>query len=137
MGDLSKNFSRFEFACQDGDCPHCGGCSPVDSRLVDSLQLFRDMIGKSLHVNSGFRCLIWNRTPVRQGGPGSHDGSQHTRGTAADIALAEGMTAEDMKAVAERIGAFQYGGIGLYDTFIHLDVRTDGPPRWDNRVQHK
>lgn len=125
MGDLSKNFSRKEFACQGKDC--CGGSSPIDSRLVDALQLFRDKIGKPLKVNSGFRCITHNAIV------GGEPDSQHTKGYAADIAIVDGMTVEQMRGTAETIGAFQYGGIGLYNTFIHLDVRPDGPARWDYR----
>lgn len=126
MGDLSKNFSRHEFACKGQRC--CCGTAAVDSRLIDALQLFRDKMGVSLHVNSGFRCNTHN------GNIGSSSTSQHPKGTAADISIPEGFTADQMEQIAETIGAFQHGGIGKYNSFVHLDVRKDGPARWDYRT---
>ena len=124
-GDLSKNFSRIEFACQGTDC--CGGTAAVDSRLIAALQEFRDKVDQPVHVTSGFRCLRHNRTV------GSTDSSQHPRGYAADISILPDETVDEMAEIAEEIEAFRLGGIGKYDFFVHLDVRTDGPARWDER----
>ena len=124
-GDLSENFSRIEFACQGTDC--CGGTAAIDSRLIEALQQFRDILRQPVHVTSGFRCLRHNRAV------GSNDSSQHPRGYAADISVLPDTSIDEMEVIAEEIEAFRDGGIGKYDFFIHLDVRPDGPARWDDR----
>lgn len=123
MGDLSEHFSRHEFTCSGENC--CGGSSPIDGRLVEALEEFRHKTGKPVHINSGFRCLVHNRKV------GSDDLSQHPRGYAADVRKMDDFTIEEMATLAKTIGAFGNGGIGCYDTFIHLDVRQDGPARWE------
>lgn len=131
MGDLTANFSEHEFACQDGFCPHCGGCSPVDDRIVDICQEIRDYLEVPLKINSGFRCITYNRTI------GSEDTSQHCRGKAVDIAIPFGVPPENFFDVCEEVLRGNTndggGGMGRYDTFVHLDVRNGGPARWDYR----
>jgi zinc D-Ala-D-Ala carboxypeptidase len=122
MGDLSDHFSRHEFTCRGTNC--CGGSSAVDDRLIQALEAFRAKVRVPLRISSGFRCLVHNREI------GSTDASQHPRGYAADIRIIGGMTIQKMADVAESIEAFREGGIGLYETFIHVDVRKDGPARW-------
>ena len=122
MGDLTKNFSRYEFAC------HCGcGCADVEEKLVEHLQELRDLIGQPVIVVSGCRCHAHN-TAV---GGATH--SQHLFGCAADVRV-KGVTPVEIKRLAETIDAFCYGGIGLYDTFTHLDVRTTGFARWNGET---
>ena len=123
MGDLSPHFSRHQFACSGFNC--CGGSAPIDNRLILALEEFRTLVGQPIHINSGFRCLVYNRYI------GSNDSSQHPRGYAADIGRLSGMTIGEMTAVAESIDAFKNGGIGTYETFIHVDIRPDGPSRWE------
>lgn len=118
MGDLSKNFSHKEFACHDG----CGFDDP-DSRLVEALQRLRDMIGSPLIVVSGCRCAHHN---AEVGGAG---GSQHLLGKAADIKSST-LTPLELKSYAVQIPAFRDGGIGLYQTWLHVDVRR-GAARWE------
>ena len=123
MSRLSDHFSSHEFACKGTDC--CGGSSPVDGRLIDALEEFRTKVGGPVRINSGFRCLIHNRNV------GSNDSSQHPRGRAADIAQMNGFTIDEMLTIIESIDAFSNGGIGKYDDFVHVDVREDGPSRWN------
>ena len=72
MGDLSRNFSRSEFAC-----PHCGEVE-IDPLLVATLQRIRDKAGPVV-VTSGYRC------PVHNEAVGGVNNSQHIYGRAADI----------------------------------------------------
>jgi uncharacterized protein YcbK (DUF882 family) len=125
MGDLSRNFSSHEFACHCGcgfgDLP--GDVSPV---LVAELQRLRDALGKPITIVSGCRCQRHN-TAV-----GSSETSQHRLGTAADIQVAGMTPAEVRAAVLLHCPGFVAGGIGLYDTFLHCDVRRHAA-RWDER----
>lgn len=79
MGDLSKNFSRREFACK------CGcGFDDVSPKLANLVQEIRDELGKKIFIDSGCRCPTHNRRVkgVKNSG--------HLTGEAADI-KAEGM----------------------------------------------
>jgi len=118
MGDLSKNFSRHEFACR------CCDRAEINQRLVDALQELRDLAGLPVRVTSGYRCPEHNRAI------GGATRSQHLLGTAADISV-RGMTSAEMYRLAEDVEAFRNGGIGVYPDkgFIHVDVR-DGRARW-------
>lgn len=109
---LSKNFRLDEFKCK------CGSCDPVlvDDQLINWLQKLRDHFGKSIHVNSGYRCKTHNASPKVGGSPTSH----HVKGMAADIRI-QGITPEEVAKYAESIGIQR---IGLYDTFVHIGSDT-------------
>ena len=110
---LSEHFDSSEFACKCG----CGGLEEgagIDRRLVDVLENMRQFLGVPLEINSGYRC------PAHNLSVGGVWNSQHTKGTAADVALPEGMDAEYLAVVAEKFGA---DGIGVYDWGVHVDVR--------------
>jgi len=170
MGDLSKNFSRSEFACHCG----CGFDSP-EPLLVESLQTIRDHFGP-VRIRSGCRCLKYNRTLTDSKGRRlSKDTSQHVFGKAADIWVERYLPDESrdydrtdlrdsieraMRSTCETVlpievaryaasilvkpkwvtknkisfwdydDLLKYGGIGVYKTFVHLDVREARPARW-------
>ena len=84
--------------------------------LAEALQELRDRVGQPVVVVSGFRCLTYNR------GIDSRDTSQHTKGRAADIRV-HGMDIEELRGFAMDVEAFRDGGIGVYDRFLHVDVR--------------
>ena len=56
---LAKNFKLDEFKCK------CGKCDPilVDEALVVWLQKIRDHFGKSVNINSAYRCEAHNASP--------------------------------------------------------------------------
>lgn len=110
MGDLTKNFSECEFVCK------CCGRLVLSSKLTAALQQLRDLIGEPIIVNCGYRCRKHNREV------GGVPNSYHTKGMAADIRC-DGLTPQELKKFAEAIPAFNQGGIGLYTTFVHVDVR--------------
>ena len=133
---ITPNFNTYEFRCrghEKGLCD-CGGSAPVDRTLALALQALRDDMGVPLTVSSGFRCLAYNRVPVSEGGPGSNDESQHPKGKAADIVIPAMWTPDRMFDHANRVIAFKYGGIGVYDGFLHLDIR-EVKARWDERTE--
>lgn len=117
---LSKDFRRAEFTC------HCGcGFDTPDSALVAGLQELRDALGRMVTINSACRCAQHNKKV------GGVPDSQHVYGKAADIVV-QGMSPQDVLRAAEGIDVFERGGIGVYDTFVHVDVRGKRA-RWDNR----
>ena len=114
---LSKHFSEEEFRCKDGML------KAIDMKLVDGLEKLRALAGnKPIHINSGYRSLGYNK---KMGGAPK---SQHVLGKAADITI-EGFTPKQVADLAEKVPQFRNGGIGIYGTFTHVDVRK-GRARW-------
>ena len=115
---LSDHFTEHERACP------CCGWRRENKTLVSALEALRGLCGDvPIHVTSWCRCQRWNDTV------GGTLTSKHTFGQAADI-IVQGMEPVEVAAQAEKVPAFSHGGIGIYDNFVHVDVRTDGPARW-------
>lgn len=109
---LSENFRAREF-----DCPGKGCCvkTPIDDRLVAFLQAIREHFGKPVYV-TGYRCAAYNAKV-----PNAAPKSKHTMGMAADIHI-QGVTPLEIARKAQSLGV---KGIGLYDTFVHIDTRQE------------
>ncbi|MDE5525262.1 MULTISPECIES: YcbK family protein [Elizabethkingia] len=126
---LTNNFKSEEFACHDGNqVPEA--YIPNVKKVAENLQVLRDYLGKPITVNSGYRSPSYNK---RVGGAPK---SQHLTASAADIRV-PGMTSVQVRAaILELIsqGKMHNGGLGLYDTFVHYDIRKQ-PTRWDYRKQ--
>lgn len=107
---LSTNFKVREFACTDGTDPIF-----IDSELVAVLQKIRSHFGRAVTITSAYR------TPGRNKAVGGESFSQHLYGRAADIKVA-GISPQKVAAYAETLIP-KSGGIGIYSTFTHIDVR--------------
>lgn len=105
---ISANFTAREFSCK-----HCN-VAKIDDKLIAYVQKIRTHFGKPVIINSGYRCVTHNKNV------GGANGSYHLKGMAADIVVKDVAPAEVAK-YAESIGIL---GIGLYDTFVHIDTRT-------------
>lgn len=126
MSRPTKNFSISEFQCQGENC--CGNSAPIHSMLLFVLQLIRDRWDSPIIVNSGYRCNVHNAA-VSQ-----NPASEHTKGLAADVSYPAGVSPEEFRDVANTIlRKFRRGGGGLilYKTHAHIDLRHDGPYRRD------
>src|SRR4030095_6288831 len=111
MSDLSEHFSKSEFSCR------CCGHLVVSGRLIMALEHLRELAGRPVKVHCGYRCAMHNRET------GGVTGSEHTRGTAADIEI-PGLSLQKMYEFALAVPEFASGGIGAYDgNFLHVDVR--------------
>ena len=111
-------------------CP-CG-CTAPDWVIANLREVckqadkIREWLGVAISVNSGYRCKAYNR---RIGGAMF---SQHCKGTALDLNINwSGSWALKIFEVAKTIGGI--GGVGIYDTFCHIDTR----PRLLNRILAK
>ena len=96
--------------------------------LCENLQALRDHLGKPIRVISGYRSPKYNR---RIGGARR---SQHMVAKAADIKVS-GMSPAEVKAEIVKLikeGKMMKGGVGLYRTFTHYDVRGRNA-RWYGR----
>ena len=107
---LSTNFAVKEFACKDGS-----DAVLVAPRLVMVLQSLRSHFCAAVTINSGYRTSQYN---ARVGGVTD---SQHCYGTAADIVV-RGKTPAQVAAYARQLMP-DWGGVGVYDSFCHIDVR--------------
>jgi uncharacterized protein YcbK (DUF882 family) len=120
MGDISKNFSRWEFSCR------CGcGFNAVDVELLEILERIRKHFGEAIHITCACRCLEHNRKV------GSEDTSQHIRGMAADIWIND-IKPEQIADYTDEYLLKGRGGIGKYDDFCHIDVR-ERIARWNKQ----
>lgn len=114
---LSTNFKVREFACSDGSDPIF-----IAPKLVEVLQKIRTHFGKPVTINSAYRTVGKNKAV------GGATYSQHLYGTAADITVS-GVTPKQVAAYAEKLLP-KTGGIGIYGTFTHIDVR-EVRSRWN------
>lgn len=117
---LTTNFRRTEFACKGETC--CGNTAAINPILVYSLQILRDLIGAPIHVSSGFRCTVHNQAV------GGSEHSYHCLGLAADIWTPHS-DPPVVARLAHRIDLFRFGGMAVYENFVHLDIG-EGPRRW-------
>jgi uncharacterized protein YcbK (DUF882 family) len=121
---LTKNFNSSEFDCS------CKACKEtiIDLDHVDALQKLRDKLGKSIKINSAYRCPAHNKSV------GGATNSRHVIGDATDIVV-EGLTPDQVADMCEA----EFSGLGRYDTFTHVDSRPllkkGVKARWDFRTK--
>ncbi len=107
--NLTKNFKVREFRCKDG-----ADKILICQETVNILQAIRDYFGQPITINSAYR------TPTHNKKVGGASSSQHVKGTACDIVVKN----VPPKAVAAYLEAnYKNHGIGLYNTFVHIDSR--------------
>lgn len=114
MTQLSTHFKSEEFACK------CCGLSDVSEELVDLLEDIRAATGP-IYVTSGYRC------PKHNTECGGKPRSQHMLGNAADI-HSKTLSPKELAAIIDR--KFKPPGMGVYATFVHVDVRPGPHARW-------
>ena len=117
VSDSKSNFNDVEFACN-----HCGEIHPdgVNVELVALLERLRAHFGVPVAINSGYRC------PTHNANVGGAKASQHLLGKAADVVV-KGVSPDEVYAWAHKNNP--NGGVGKYNTFTHIDVRS-GKARW-------
>ncbi|NNE31922.1 MAG: DUF882 domain-containing protein [Winogradskyella sp.] len=122
---MTKNFKLKEFECK------CGCDMPLEVyeniiKLASQLQFLRDYTGRPITINSAYRC------PEHNEKVGGSKTSQHLLGKAADITIQSLKPAEVFVLIEDLIdmGHMLQGGLGLYDTFVHYDIRKT-KARWN------
>lgn len=141
-GDVSPHFSRHEFDLSDEKARKRGldagaeyPAEWIESRLTPlcaALEVIRaEFGGRPIKVISGYRPLEYNRKL------GSDDTSQHVQGRAADFQIA-GVSPKaiwDRMLALRHVGRLDIGGAGVYDEFVHIDVRGGSLRTWDERTR--
>ena len=113
-----------DFSCRCG----CGFDDPYPVLLAKVEQLEAELDCEAL-VTSGCRCPTRNR--IEGGTPNSY----HLNGMAADLRFARGgqvVAINEITPLVEGMVTLNNCGLGLYDTFIHVDARGHRA-RWDER----
>ena len=108
MGDLTRNFSRCEFACK---CP----CKRdhISMGLVLGLQEVRDDYMKPMVINSGVRCEAHNERVK------GYFNSEHIDGEAVDIGCSNSM---DRFTLVKLLLSHGFRRIGIHENFIHAGI---------------
>jgi len=144
MGDLSRNISRYEIAC------NCGcGFDSMDIKTIEIIQECAEHVKDAtkadqviININSGCRCFAWNDHE------GGSEDSPHMQARAIDFWFeivtnipVIGWSADAVKHERSKIDPCivynylnskykgQYG-FGRYTDFTHADTRSGHPARW-------
>lgn len=122
LDKISKNFTVEEFSCNCG----CGQLF-IDNKLVNMMQTFRDRLNIPIKINCVNRCEKHNAEI-----PNSSQNSLHLKGSACDFSV-PGFSAKELQVSVLHSDDIFTGGIGMYDTFMHID--TGKKRSWDNRKE--
>ena len=123
---IAENFNLREFICTHPEHDHV----IVYPELVEKLQKLRNLLDNPIYINSAYRC------PERNKQVGGAENSQHKKGKAVDFILDNHLY--NVNEIAEMATEIGFNGIGLYNNFIHVDIRElpegrTNPIIWDNR----
>lgn len=111
------NFKPSEFASNGN------GMVLINNKSIDSLQLFRNLVGVPVIINSAYRDHAYNKSIS------GASSSMHLFGRAFDIRITKSLTREMIHKFAKQAG---FTGFGDYNTFVHID--TGRPRYWDFRT---
>lgn len=103
------------FTCQET------GEQGIDEAFVDELDKLREICGFPFVVNSGYRSAKHSREALKDK-PGTHN-----KGIAADIKITNGSR---RYVIVKRAIAMGFTGIGIAETFVHVDTRKSTPVIW-------
>ena len=110
-----EHFKASEFSC---NCPSlCDAEDVMDGAFISKLDLARSLSDVPFIINSGYRCLAYNRTL-----PGSKDTSSHTTGLAADI---KATGSRQRFTIVSALLDAGFTRIGIGSDFIHVDNDSD------------
>ena len=121
MGDISEHFSAREFSCP---CFRCFGKERgrPSKKLLAVLEGLRALIGRPIHITSGYRCPQHN---AEVGGvfPSEYTGDDDTTDAADIICLGDAERFEVVRALF----TLKVQRIGIGRTFIHVGVSPSLP----------
>ena len=124
---LTKNFSLEEFECRCG-CKMPDFVKKNVEKLANNLQVLRDAVGR-IDLTNAYRCKEHNADV------GGVSDSQHLKGKAADV-QSKTIKPKDMAQIVADLmknESFELGGIGIYNTFTHVDTRGTRA-RWSKTI---
>lgn len=124
---ITQHFTVGEIICKDGSPTYV-----INSEVLEGLEKLREIVGKPININSGYRSESYNKKV------GGAKDSQHVLGNAIDFHVS-GMTTQQIYDIIKKNNMLGevFKGVGLYNTFVHVDVRPNPHSRgfsfWDMR----
>jgi len=114
---ITRNFNLSEFQCKSGaEMPQEVLNNII--KLAGNLQIIREHLDCPIIITSGYR------SPEHNANIGVKN-SQHIYGLASDLKV-KGLTSQEVYDAIESLidcGEIEEGGLGLYPTWIHYDIR--------------
>ncbi len=105
------------FEYEEFDSPDIQGSGQLmDSKLLEMIDEAREIYGKPIHVNSGYRTVEYNREV------GGVKSSSHLKGLAIDVACVK---SDDRFAMLSALLEVGFNRIGVASSFIHVDIDKD------------
>ena len=126
---LTNNFSLSEFECKCG-CEMPAFVKENVKELAENLQVLRDVVGR-IDLTNAYRCKEHNADV------GGSTNSQHIKGKAADI-KSNTLSPSEIASITDDLmksEKFKLGGIGIYNTFTHVDIR-GYKARWSKTIKN-
>lgn len=126
---LTNNFSLSEFECKCG-CKMPTFVKENVKELAENLQVLRDVVGR-IDLTNAYRCKEHNADV------GGSTNSQHIKGKAADI-KSNTLSPSEIASITDDLmksEKFKLGGIGMYNTFTHVDIR-GYKARWSKTIKN-
>ena len=111
-----KYFKREEFDCQ------VSGTNNMEQDFLEKLDELREVCGFPFEVTSGYRHPTLHPIERKKDVPGTH-----AQGIAADIKITNAADRFNIVKNAVKLG---FTGIGIANTFIHVDTRGTTPVIW-------
>lgn len=111
--NITQNIKVYEVACKDGT-----DAVKMDYVICCFAQYVREVLGKAIHINSGYRTVAYNRKV------GGKSGSRHLKGCALDLWM-QSVKQQDLANYFYSMGLVR---VGVYSSFVHAD--TDRSPQW-------
>lgn len=112
---MAKYFKDKEFR----NCiPSCS-LSDMDNGLIHYLDALREHLGKPIFINSAYRTVEYEKLHSR---PGT---SSHCKGLAVDIKCTNSFYRHQL--ISSILAVIPSARIGIYPTFVHLDIDTQKP----------
>jgi len=127
MNGPSEHLSWAELSCRNGVEYPVEWRSDRAVELARAFERVRELCGFPLIVNSAYRTPAYNRYV------GGAKASQHVQGRALDLVPSKGgkQALVTLRGAAEQAKAEGLvRGIGIYPTFIHIDVRPGRAQTW-------
>ena len=102
------------FNYEEFDSPDIQGSGQLmDEKILSMLDEVREMYGKPISINSGYRTVRHNANV------GGKANSSHLKGLAVDIACS---TSRDRYSLLEALKSVGFNRIGIANSFIHVDI---------------
>lgn len=105
----------------------------IYSEVLEILEDLRKIVNKPIYITSAYRSKSYNNKLK-----GSSKRSQHIKGRAVDFHI-KGLNSQQIYDIIKKQGwlGTRIKGIGLYNTFVHIDIRLNPNKRgfsyWDMR----